>query len=247
MLSQSELLQFSRHIILPEIDIQGQEAIKSSHVLIIGLGGLGSPAAMYLAAAGVGEMTVVDNDLVETSNLQRQIIHQISTVGKSKTESARAAIESLSPYTKVNTISEKASREVLGQFNSSNLTLALDCTDNFESRFLINEWSVANQIPLVSATAVAFSGQLAVFNRKQEDACYHCLYSNMDLPEGDCTDQGILSPIVGTMGSLQATEALKLILELEQPNGSFLLKYESLKTTFQKFKVPKDPNCSVCS
>lgn len=247
MLSKEELLQYSRHIILPEIDIEGQEAIKDSHVLIIGLGGLGSPAALYLAAAGVGELTVVDDDSVESSNLQRQIIHRIETIGSPKTESAKASLESLSPTIKVNLLTQKASPEVLNKLDSERFTLVLDCTDNFSSRFLINVWSVSNQIPLVSATAVAFSGQLAVFNQKQQHACYQCLYSNMNLPEGDCADQGILSPVVGTMGTLQATEALKLILRLNKADTSFLLTYDSLNTAFQRFSITKDPDCSVCS
>jgi len=247
MLSKEELLQYSRHIILPEIDIEGQEAIKDSHVLIIGLGGLGSPAALYLAAAGVGELTVVDDDSVESSNLQRQIIHRIETIGSPKTESAKASLESLSATIKVNLLTQKASPEVLNKLDSERFTLVLDCTDNFSSRFLINEWSVSNQIPLVSATAVAFSGQLAVFNQKQQHACYQCLYSNMNLPEGNCADQGILSPVVGTMGTLQATEALKLILGLNKADTSFLLTYDSLNTAFQRFSITKDPDCSVCS
>ena len=247
MLSNDELLQYSRHIILPEIDEEGQVAIKNSHVLIVGLGGLGSPAALYLAAAGVGQLTLIDDDLVEASNLQRQIIHRKENIGSPKTESAKISLQSLTQNCKVNLVSKKASKELMDQLSAESFALVLDCTDNFTSRFLINEWSVTRQIPLISATAVAFSGQLSVFNNKPSDACYQCLYSNVDLPEGDCADQGILSPVVGTMGTLQATEALKLILGLSTANTSFMLKYDSLSTKFQRFNIQKDPLCSVCA
>ena len=247
MLSKSELLQYSRHIILPEIDIEGQEAIKGSYVLIIGMGGLGSPAALYLAAAGIGQLTIIDDDQVERSNLQRQIIHDASSVNQTKVESAKASLLALSPNLKVNAIQSKADKELLNDLSENGFSAVLDCTDNFDTRFLINAWSIQHQVPLVSATAVGFSGQLGIFNQTISSPCYQCLYSNVDLPEGNCEDQGILSPVVGTMGTLQATETLKLIIGLSEPATTYLLKYDALKTEFKRFGVSKDPSCSACS
>ncbi|GAA4354903.1 HesA/MoeB/ThiF family protein [Kangiella marina] len=248
MLTQSELLQYSRHIILPEIDLAGQESIKSSHILIIGMGGLGSPAALYLAAAGVGSLTIIDHDTVETSNLQRQVIHDLENISQSKVTSAEQSLSKLSAHLKVHSIQQKASLELLNSLSDKHrFTAVLDCSDNFETRFMLNQWSIDSGIPLISASAVGFTGQLAVFNQSTENACYQCLYSQTDLPEGDCEDQGILSPVVGTMGTLQATEALKLILGLGTMKKSYLLKYDALATEFKRFSITKDPECPICS
>lgn len=248
MLSQEELIQYSRHIILPEIDLEGQERIKNSHVLIIGAGGLGSPAAMYLVAAGVGKLTLVDNDHVERSNLQRQIIHRIGALKLPKVVSAKESLQNINPSVEIRAIEARATIELLDELLSTeNFTVVLDCTDNFDTRFTLNKASVRSKTPLVSATAVAFSGQLAVFNVEPEHACYQCLYSNNNLPEGDCAAQGILSPVVGTMGTLQATEALKIILELNEPGSSFMVNYRSLHSEFKTYKVAKDPECGVCN
>ncbi|MBV36496.1 MAG: molybdopterin-synthase adenylyltransferase MoeB [Rickettsiales bacterium] len=247
MLTQEELLQYSRHIILPEIDLEGQERIKNSHVLIIGVGGLGSPAAMYLAAAGVGKLTLVDDDHVERSNLQRQIIHRIGALKLPKVVSAKESLNNINPNVDVRAIEARATIDLLDELLSSErYNAVLDCTDNFDTRFMLNKASVRTKTPLVSASAVAFSGQLAVFNLEPEHACYRCLYSDNELPEGDCTAQGILSPVVGTMGTLQATEALKIILDLSYPSSSFMMNYRSLHSEFKTFKVTKDPNCTVC-
>lgn len=248
MLTQEELLHYSRHIILPEIDLEGQERIKNSHVLIIGAGGLGSPAAMYLAAAGVGRLTLVDDDRVERSNLQRQIIHRIGALKLPKVVSAKENLNTINPSVEIRAIEARATTDLLDELLSTErYNVLLDCTDNFETRFMLNKASLRTKIPLVSATAVAFSGQLAVFNLEPEHACYQCLYSDNELPEGDCTAQGILSPVVGTMGTLQATEALKIILELNPPSSSFMMNYQSLRSEFKTFKVRKDPNCLACS
>ena len=248
MLTRDELLHYSRHIILPEIDVKGQEKIKNSHVLIIGMGGLGSPAAMYLAAAGVGSLTIVDNDRVEQSNLQRQIAHKMGALNLAKVVSAKDTLQNLNPKIKIRAIEAEANEELLHEILSRNSFDAIvDCTDNFDSRFTINEASVKSQTPLVSATAVAFSGQIALFNQQRKHACYQCLYSNVDLPEGDCADQGILSPVVGTMGTLQATETLKIILGLQHKDTSRLVKYDAINSEFKTFDIPKDPTCKVCS
>ncbi|PXF62753.1 HesA/MoeB/ThiF family protein [Kangiella spongicola] len=247
MLTQEELLQYSRHIILPEIDLEGQERIKNSHVLIIGAGGLGSPAAMYLAAAGVGRLTLVDDDHVERSNLQRQIIHRIGALKLPKVVSAKESLNNINPNVDIRAIEARATIDLLDELLSSErYSAVLDCTDNFETRFMLNKASVRTKTPLVSASAVAFTGQLAVFNLEPEHACYQCLYSDNELPEGDCTAQGILSPVVGTMGTLQATEVLKIILDLSYPSSSFMMNYQSLHSEFKTFKVKKDPNCTVC-
>lgn len=246
MLSQQELLHYSRHIILPEIDEAGQEKLKQSSVLIIGMGGLGSPVAMYLAAAGVGKLIIADHDKVEQSNLQRQIIHSIESIGDAKVESANNRLVTLNPWLEVETIEEKLQGDVLNHA-VANADLIIDCSDNYITRFALNKACIEYSKTLVSGTAIRFKGQVAVFNQGPESACYHCLYQAENFNNESCEDQGILAPVVGVIGSLQATEAIKVLLGLGQSLDSRLLIYDALNVSFKIIKVTKDPACEVCS
>ena len=246
MLTEQELIHYSRHIILPQIDEIGQTKLKQSSVLIVGMGGLGAPVAMYLAAAGIGQLVIADHDVVERSNLQRQIIHQLDRVGLSKVASAQKTIEALNPWTKVIAIENKLEGRELEQ-KVSQVDLVLDCSDNFKTRFAINAACVKHSKPLVSGAAIRFEGQLAVFNLTAQSACYQCLYQPDIQLDENCFDQGVLSPIVGTIGSLQATEALKIITGAGTVCDSQLTVYDGLNCEFRKMAVAKDKACPICS
>lgn len=246
MLSQQELIHYSRHIILPEIDEVGQTKLKDSSVLIVGMGGLGSPVAMYLAAAGIGKLIIADHDSVEQSNLQRQIVHTIESVGDAKVESAKNGLMNLNPWIKVETIQEKLQGDVLNDA-VANAELIVDCSDNFPTRFALNQACVKYSKPLVSGTAIRFNGQVTVFNQTPHSACYQCLYQSEQFNDESCEDQGVLASVVGVIGSLQATEALKILIGIGQSLDGRLLIYDALKASFKTIKVTKDPACKVCS
>lgn len=246
MLTEQELIHYSRHIILPQIDEAGQNKLKQSKVLIVGMGGLGAPVAMYLAAAGIGQLYVADHDQVERSNLQRQIIHRLDQVDKPKVESAKQTISRLNPWTNVVTIDSKLQGEEIHKYVSE-VDLVVDCSDNFTTRFALNQACVELDKPLVSGAAIRFEGQLAVFNLTKESACYQCLYQpDMQLDE-NCFDQGVLSPVVGTIGTLQATEAIKIIVGIGKVADSQLTIYDALNNDFRKIGVAKDLDCPICS
>jgi len=246
MLTQQELIHYSRHIILPEIDEEGQEKLKQSSVLIVGMGGLGSPVAMYLAAAGVGHLIIADHDTIEQSNLQRQIAHTLESVGDSKVSSAKTTLENLNPWIKVTTIEKRLDGEVLDDA-VANADIVLDCSDNYATRFALNKACVGHSRTLVSGTAIRFNGQVAVFNQTPESACYHCLYQADQFNDESCEDQGILAPVVGVIGSLQATEVLKSLMGIGQSLDSHLLIYDALNANFKTIELTKDPACEVCS
>lgn len=246
MLSQQELIHYSRHIILPEIDEHGQEKLKQSSVLIVGAGGLGSPVAMYLAAAGIGKLIVADHDTVERSNLQRQIIHSLDSIGNAKVESAKHTLEKLNPWLRVELIETKLQEESLNTAVSG-ADLIVDCSDNYSTRFALNQACVGVGKPLVSGSAVQFNGQVAVFNQSPHSACYHCLYQDGLFNEESCESQGVLAPVVGVIGSLQATEALKVLLGIGNSLDSRLLIYDALNANFKSMVIAKDPACEVCS
>ena len=246
MLTDKELIHYSRHIVLPQIDESGQIKLKQAKVLIVGLGGLGAPVAMYLAAAGVGNLYLADGDKVESSNLQRQIIHSLEKVGQLKVKSAEKTIQSLNNWTHVFPIEEQLANERLEHYIQS-VDIVVDCSDNFDSRFSINQYSVKHKKPLISGAAIRFEGQLGVFNLAANSACYQCLYPpNIELNE-TCFDQGILSPVVGTIGTLQATEVIKVILGIHSVSDSQLMTYDALKLDFKKLVIRKDPHCIACS
>lgn len=245
MLSDDELIHYSRHIILPQIDEVGQEKLKQASVLIVGLGGLGSPVAMYLAAAGVGHLYLADHDTVERSNLQRQIIHSLDDIGKSKLESATDSLSSLNPWVKTTLISDGLNEKNINNY-INNVSLVIDCSDNFKTRFLINEACANYNKPLVSGAAIRFEGQLAVFNLKPTSACYQCLYDPATEVDENCSDRGILSPVVGTIGTLQATEAIKILTGAGKVCDSELVIYDALHLSFKKIRIKKDLDCKIC-
>ncbi len=245
-MDDNTLLRYSRQIMLPQVDIDGQQRLINSSVMIIGLGGLGSPVAMYLAAAGVGRLLLCDFDHVELSNLQRQIIHNSDTIGLLKVESAKLATTRLNDQVKVEThdglLSQEQLETLMGQVD-----LVLDCTDNFDARYIINRASIATSTPLLSAAAIRFEGQLALFNGgKAESPCYACLYKEVDAPEERCSQTGVLAPMVGIIGTLQAMEAMKFLLGIGQGLDGQLLLYDALQLEWRKLRLKKDPLCSVC-
>ncbi len=244
-MDDAQLLRYSRQILLPQVGINAQERLLKSNVLIIGLGGLGSPVAMYLAAAGVGHLLLCDFDVVELSNLQRQIIHNTDDIGQSKVESARDSLFALNPLVKM-TLLQQLDNDALAE-QISQVDVVLDCTDNLPTRFAINQACVDTQTPLVSGAAIRMEGQISVFRQDQSDSpCYRCLYSNEDALEETCTQTGILAPIVGIIGSLQALEAMKLIMNVGKTLTGQLLLFDALNMEINTIKLLKNPNCPVC-
>ncbi|RXZ44575.1 HesA/MoeB/ThiF family protein [Crenobacter cavernae] len=245
-LNDTALLRYSRHILLPEIDIAGQERLLASRALIIGAGGLGSPVALYLASAGVGHLTIVDDDVVELTNLQRQIAHDTASLGHGKAESAAKRMRAMNPDIAVTPVAERLEGARLAELVAAH-DLVLDCSDNFATRHAVNKAAVSARAPLVSGAAVRFSGQLAVFDsRVPASPCYHCLFPEEgEATDGPCATFGVLSPLVGVIGSLQAVEAVKLLSGLKPALGRLTL-YDALTGDFRSLRVPRDPGCPVC-
>jgi molybdopterin/thiamine biosynthesis adenylyltransferase/rhodanese-related sulfurtransferase len=239
--------RYSRHLLLPEVGIEGQQRLLDAKVLLLGAGGLGSPAALYLAAAGVGTLGIVDSDVVEVSNLQRQVLHNTERVGEPKVESAKATIAALNPDVKVLTHQVRLGPENIMEIISG-YDVIVDGLDNFPSRYLVNDASVRLQIPVVSAAILGFDGQLSVF-KPYEGPCYRCLFPVPPPAElaPSCGTNGVLGVLPGTMGLLQATEVIKLILGVGEPAIGRLLMYDALAATLTEVKVRRDPNCPVCS
>lgn len=245
-LNDDELLRYSRQILLPQIDVAGQLRLKQSRVLIVGLGGLGSPVALYLAAAGVGELHLADFDTVDLTNLQRQIIHDSEQVGVAKVDSAMARLSAINPQ-----IALVPHRSVLDEDSLAAavaaVDLVLDCSDNFTTREAVNAACVAAGKPLVSGAAIRLEGQLAVFDpRNAASPCYHCLYGHGSEAELTCSEAGVVGPLVGLVGSLQALEALKLLAGFGEPLVGRLLLIDALGSRFRELRVRRDPACSVC-
>jgi len=246
MLSDDELLRYSRQILLKQIDIDGQLKLKQSRVLIVGLGGLGSPVALYLAAAGVGELHLADFDTVDATNLHRQILHDTTSVGRTKVDSAIERIEALNPLVKVVPLRTALDADSVGPAVAA-VDLVLDCTDNFAIREAVNGACVAARKPLVSGAAIRLEGQLSVFDpRVASSPCYHCLYGHGSEAELTCSEAGVAGPLVGLVGSLQALEALKLLAGFGEPLVGRLLLIDALSSRFRELKVKRDPACAVC-
>jgi adenylyltransferase/sulfurtransferase len=246
VLNDEQLLRYSRQIMLPEVEIAGQEAWLKARVLIIGVGGLGSPVAMYLAAAGVGTLVLVDDDLVELTNLQRQIVHTTDTIGLSKVESAKQALAALNPDTEIVAIPKRLSDQALAE-QIADVDLVLDCTDNFGTRFAVNDACVKHRKPLVSGAAIRLEGQVAVFDSRQEDApCYRCLYREGSDENLTCSESGVLAPLVGIIGSVQAMEALKVLAEVGEPLVGKLLLLDGRYMDWRSLKLRRDPQCPCC-
>lgn len=233
-------------MILPDIGQDGQQAIQDAHVCIIGLGGLGSPAAIYLAAAGVGVMSICDYDRVDLSNLHRQILYTDADVGRKKTSTAAVKLVQVNPALTIHTIDHRMSAEELME-RCATADVVLDCSDNFATRHMVNRACVACSKPLVSGAAIRFEGQIGVFNQHKNSPCYACLY-----PEGDdetqrCSEAGVLGPLVGVVGSMQAMEALKIIIASGECLDGRLLVFDAASMLWRSVTLQKDPQCSVCS
>ncbi|UZE28323.1 molybdopterin-synthase adenylyltransferase MoeB [Pseudomonas asplenii] len=246
MLNDQELLRYSRQILLRQVDIDGQLRLKHSRVLIVGLGGLGAPVALYLAAAGVGELHLADFDSVDLTNLQRQIIHETDSVGATKVDSALRRLTALNPEVGLVAHRQALDADSLG-LAVAGVDLVLDCSDNFATREAVNAACVAAGKPLVSGAAIRLEGQLSVFDpRRAESPCYHCLYGHGSEAELTCSEAGVIGPLVGLIGSLQALEALKLLAGFGEPLVGRLLLVDALGTKFRELRVKRDPQCAVC-
>lgn len=246
-MNDDQLLRYSRHILLDEVGIEAQQRFLDAHALIVGAGGLGSPVAMYLAAAGVGRLTLVDEDTVDLTNLQRQIAHTTQAVGEPKVESARATLTRLNPQTEIRTVSQRADAALLDTL-VADATVVLDCTDNFVTRHAINRACVAHRVPLVSGSALRFDGQLSTFDaRDPQSPCYACIFPPDDaFEEVACSTMGVLAPVVGIIGSAQAAEALKVIGEFGRPLVGRLLMLDALSMRWDSFEAHRHENCPVC-
>jgi molybdopterin/thiamine biosynthesis adenylyltransferase len=243
-----QLLRYSRHILLNEWDVEGQQQVSQSHALIVGAGGLGSPAALYLASAGVGHISLIDHDHVDVTNLQRQIAHSQARVGQLKVVSLQAAMQAINPEVRVTCYSQKADAALLALCMSS-VDVVLDCTDNFETRQLINRACVQFAKPLVSGSALRFDGQMAVYDTRQADApCYACVFPpTQSFEEERCATMGVLAPLVGVIGSMQATEALKLLSGMGSSLQGKLMMFNAQHMEWQTMSTARNLKCSVCS
>jgi len=246
--NDDQLLRYSRHILLSEIDIEGQEKLLAAKVLVIGAGGLGSPAALYLASAGVGTLVIADGDTVDATNLQRQILHRESTVGLSKVASAVQALAEINPTCRVTPLAERLSGEAL-EAQIAEADVVLDCCDNFATRHAVNRACVKFGKPLVSGAAIKFDGQISVFDPRLSNApCYHCLFPEAeDVEELRCAITGVFAPLTGIIGAMQAAEALKLLIGCGKSLAGRLLLLDGLSMEWREIRVPKDPACPVCT
>lgn len=247
-MQDAELLRYSRHILLDDIGIEGQSRIIQGRALIIGAGGLGSPAAMYLACAGVGHITLVDHDTVDLTNLQRQIAHRTSSLGQAKVESAAATLQSLNPLVKVSTFNTRADTDFLNQ-HVPGVDVVLDCCDNFATRQAVNAACVRHGKPLVSGAAIRFDGQISVYDpRSGQHPCYACVFPpDAAPPEVQCATLGVFAPLVGIVGAMQAAEALKLLTGVGRSLAGRLLMLDGRAMEWTELHIPRSPQCPVCS
>jgi len=247
-LNDQQLLRYSRHILLPEIDINGQETLLKSHVLIIGAGGLGSPAALYLAACGIGKLTICDGDKVDLTNLQRQILHPSAAVGLSKVESARQTLAAINPEVNIAALPEFVQESKLLELVQE-VDAVVDCSDNFITRHHVNKACITHRKPLISGAAIRFEGQVTVFDlRHSNSPCYHCLYPSNIGENGDmpCSVMGVFAPLVGIIGSMQAAETIKILLNIGETLNGRLQLLNALTMNWRTIRLQQDPDCSVC-
>jgi molybdopterin/thiamine biosynthesis adenylyltransferase len=246
-LNDELLLRYSRHILLPEIGIEGQQKLLAARALVVGAGGLGSPVSLYLAASGVGRITLCDHDKVDLTNLQRQIVHDSTAIGQPKVESARATLARINPEVQVVPVQERVEGARLEAL-VEDADVVIDATDNFTTRHAINRACVKHARPLVSGAGVRFDGQVAVFDLRQDTSpCYHCLFAEEgDLEEMRCAVMGVFAPLVGIIGSVQAAEALKLLMGVGEPLTGRLLLLDALSMQWRTVKLKRDPACKVC-
>ncbi|WP_404368698.1 HesA/MoeB/ThiF family protein [Marinobacter sp.] len=246
MLTDDELLRYSRQILLPGFDVPGQIALKSSRVLIVGAGGLGCPAALYLGAAGVGHLAIADDDDIEVANLQRQIAFEDGQIGSSKAEVLAARVKEINPLITVEAVDRRLMGDELVRKVAS-VDLVLDCTDNFTARFAINRACVAARVPLVSGAAIRGEGQLAVFDSGVAGApCYQCLYADQGNEELSCSQAGVIGPLVGMIGAAQAMEAIKVLAGVGQALTGRLLLLDAWRMEWREMRLAQDPGCPVC-
>lgn len=247
-MNDQQLLRYSRHILLEEFGIEGQERLLRSHALVVGVGGLGSPVSMYLASSGVGRLTLCDHDTVDFSNLQRQIIHRTTTVGQPKVVSAQTTLQDINPEIECITLQTRVDEarlvELVGEAD-----VVIDCSDNFETRYAVNRACIAQRTPLVSGAAIMMHGQVSVFDfRHNETPCYNCVFpEDSESPELRCATTGVFAPLVGIIGTIQAAEALKLLAGLDGGLGSKLLFLDARDMNFQRSTVSQDPTCCACA
>lgn len=245
-MNDQQLLRYSRQILLPDFGVEAQQKLLDAHVLIMGLGGLGSPVAMYLAAAGVGELSLVDFDIVDLSNLQRQIIHNSESIEQAKVESAAARIGKMNPEVKVNCINQQLEQNELETL-LADVNLLVDATDNFATRFMINRACYNTRTPLVSGAAIRMEGQVSVFDFQKPDCpCYRCLYDEQGEEDTSCSENGVMAPMVGMIGSIQAMEAIKLLTGYGETLTGKLLITDAMYQEWRTMKFNKDPACPVC-
>lgn len=246
-MNDEQLVRYARHILLDEVGIEGQQAMLDAHALIIGAGGLGSPAALYLAASGVGHITLVDHDVVDLTNLQRQIAHTTARVGQPKVNSAAQALHALNPQVQVSTVAQRADAGLLDELVSQ-ATVVLDCCDNYQTRQTVNAACVQHRVPLVAGAIIRFDGQITVFDPRQETSpCYACLFApDEHFEEVQCSTMGVFAPLVGVMGSMQAAEALKLIARVGEPLTGKLLMLDGKSMEWSRMRTSRNPDCKVC-
>ena len=247
-MDDSQLFRYSRHILLPEFGIEGQQKLLDAHALIIGAGGLGSPAALFLAASGVGTITLCDDDKVDLTNLQRQIAHRTSSIGKAKVDSAQTILSDINPGVHIVALQERADESRLAQL-VANADVVLDCSDNFPTRYALNRVCLKLKRPLVSGAASRFDGQISVFDFRRDDSpCYQCLYpEQMESEETRCAVLGIFAPLVGIIGSLQSAEALKLLVGIDTTLCGRLLTINALNMELRTLRLVRDYSCTVCN
>ena len=246
-MNDDQLLRYSRHILLPEIGIQGQETLLKSHVLVVGAGGLGSPAAIYLAASGVGKLTICDDDTVDLTNLQRQIAHNTDRIGAPKTSSAKKTLTGINPEVNVIALHQRMDATTLLQL-VADIDVVVDASDNFSTRYAINRVCTLTKKPLVSGAAIRFEGQVAVFDlRHTYSPCYHCLFpADGEDQDMRCAVMGVFAPLTGVIGSVQAVETLKILLDIGQTLNGRLLLLDGLSMEWRSIKLDKDPLCRIC-
>ena len=247
-MNDEQLLRYSRHILLPEIGVEGQEKLLAASALVVGAGGLGSPAAIYLAAAGVGTITLADGDAVDLTNLQRQILHNTESVGRSKAISGRDALAKINPEVKVVPLQRRLDEAELDPLVAGS-TVVLDCSDNFATRHAVNRACVRHRKPLVSGAAVRFDGQVSVFDMRDDSSpCYHCLFpENAEIEEVRCAVMGVFAPLTGIIGTVQAAEALKLLAGVGETLNGRLLILDALAMQWRNVRLARDSSCMVCS
>ena len=247
-MNDEQLLRYSRHLLLTELGVEGQTRLGAAHVLVVGAGGLGCPAALYLASGGIGRLTIADPDVVDATNLQRQILYRAESIGAAKVESARAALQAVNPDVEVLPLTKRLAGAALEQAVDA-ADVVLDCSDNFETRHAVNRACLRAARPLVSGAAIRFDGQLAVFDpRRPGAACYACLFpEDTQAEELRCAVMGVLAPLTGVIGAMQAIEAMKLITGIGEPLSGRLLLLDALHGESRTVRITKDPRCPVCA